>query len=97
MRIFAVIANFGTRNDQYVRRLLEEYRAVPGADVLVLTNVAKSFGRGVEVVVRPPVGDPWTFPFAHKQILADRCDEYDLFIYSEDDTLITGKNINASS
>jgi 2-polyprenyl-3-methyl-5-hydroxy-6-metoxy-1,4-benzoquinol methylase len=35
------------------------------------------------------------FPFAHKQILADRVDDYDLFVYSEDDTLITEKNLLA--
>lgn len=35
------------------------------------------------------------FPFAHKQILAERLDDYDLFIYSEDDILITEKNIHA--
>src|SRR5208283_4799703 len=37
----------------------------------------------------------WCLPFAHKQIFADRLNTYDLFIYSEDDTLITEKNICA--
>src|SRR4030095_14057498 len=28
-------------------------------------------------------------PFAHRQIFAKRLNEYDLFLYSEDDTLVT--------
>jgi len=35
------------------------------------------------------------FPFAHKRILAERANDYDLFIYSEDDTLITEQNLDA--
>jgi len=64
-------------------------------DIVVLTNVRKSLGRGVELVIEKPKGDPWAFPFAHKRILAERVDAYELFIYSEDDTLITRRNIEA--
>ena len=35
------------------------------------------------------------FPFLHKGILAERINDYDLFIYSEDDTLISERNIRA--
>jgi 2-polyprenyl-3-methyl-5-hydroxy-6-metoxy-1,4-benzoquinol methylase len=35
------------------------------------------------------------FPFLHRRILADRLNEYDLFIFSEDDTLITERNLQA--
>jgi len=64
-------------------------------DIVVLSNVPKALGPGVEVVVLAPKGDPWTFPFAHKNVLADRLNEYDLFLYSEDDTLITERNLQA--
>ena len=39
--------------------------------------------------------NPWSLPFAHKQLFADRADQYDLFIYTEDDILITERNIRA--
>jgi 2-polyprenyl-3-methyl-5-hydroxy-6-metoxy-1,4-benzoquinol methylase len=52
-------------------------------------------GRDVEVVLTPPPKNPHAFPFAHKKILADRMTQYDLFVYSEDDTLITERNIEA--
>jgi len=32
-------------------------------------------------------------PFAHRQIFADRLKDYDLFVYSEDDTLVTERNL----
>ena len=34
-------------------------------------------------------------PFAHKQIFADRLNDYDLFVYSEDDTLLTERHLRA--
>jgi 2-polyprenyl-3-methyl-5-hydroxy-6-metoxy-1,4-benzoquinol methylase len=96
MNILVAMANYGTRNDVYLRRLLDEYRAMPHhLDIVVLSDQPKNLGPGVEVRIERPKGNPWTFPFAHKQILAERCRDYDLFIYSEDDTLITECNINA--
>jgi 2-polyprenyl-3-methyl-5-hydroxy-6-metoxy-1,4-benzoquinol methylase len=40
-----------------------------------------------------PSKDPYSLPFAHRQLFADNKDNYDLFIYTEDDTLITENNI----
>jgi 2-polyprenyl-3-methyl-5-hydroxy-6-metoxy-1,4-benzoquinol methylase len=96
MKILVILANFGTKNDVYMKRLLEEYRSM-SHDVhpVLLTNVPKNLGEGVEVVVQPPRGDPWSFPFPHKKMMAERLDDYDLFIYSEDDTLISERNISA--
>jgi len=34
-------------------------------------------------------------PFAHRQVFADRLNDYDLFLYSENDTLITERNLQA--
>ena len=42
-----------------------------------------------------PNKNPWSLPFAHKRLFAERADKYDLFIYSEDDILITERNIRA--
>ncbi|MEO7145080.1 MAG: class I SAM-dependent methyltransferase [Bryobacteraceae bacterium] len=95
MKILAVIVNYGSKNDRYLRRLIDEYRTMShNMHIVVLSNVPKTLD-GVEVVVETPRGDPLSFPFAHKKILAERLDSYDLFIYSEDDTLITQKNVDA--
>lgn len=96
LNVLVVIANYGTKNDPYLRRLLAEYASMTHkVRCVVLTSVPKTLGGNVEVVVHRPRGNPWTFPFAHKKILANRINDYDLFIYSEDDTLITEKNIDA--
>ena len=96
MKILVVIANYGTSNDIYLHRLLGEYRKMPyDVDVVVLSNFPKTLGPDVEVVLTLPPKNPHAFPFAHKRVLAERMPHYDLFIYSEDDTLVTQRNIEA--
>jgi len=96
MRILAAIASYGTGNDVYLAQLVKQYRSMPFAvDIVVLSNLPKEVGSGVEVVVGLPSKNPWSLPFAHKRIFAERLEHYDLFIYSEDDILITERNIRA--
>src|SRR5580704_4490159 len=97
MRILVAIASYGTRNDGYLSELVREYRSMPfDVDIVVLSNVSKEVAPGVEVVVVNLRGkDPWSLPFPHKKIFADRQSGYDLFIYSEDDVLISERNIKA--
>lgn len=96
MKILIAIASYGTNNDVYLARLLAEYRRLHHAvDVVVVSNIEKEVGASVEVVVGLPTSDPWSLPFAHKTIFAQRLEDYDLFIYSEDDTLVTQENIDA--
>jgi SAM-dependent methyltransferase len=96
MKILVAIASYGNRNDIYLRRLLEEYARLPyEVHIVVVSNIPKELGDKVEVVVGLPSSNPWSLPFAHKGIFAQRVQDYDLFIYSEDDTLITRANIDA--
>lgn len=64
-------------------------------DVIVLSEAPKDLGPGVEVVVGLPSKNPWSLPFAHKPLFAQRVDQYDLFAYSEDDMEVTEGNIQA--
>ena len=65
-------------------------------NIVVLSNVRKELGDDVELVVVDLQGkDSWTLPFAHKEILASRLNDFDLFVYSEDDTLISERNLQA--
>jgi 2-polyprenyl-3-methyl-5-hydroxy-6-metoxy-1,4-benzoquinol methylase len=96
MRILVAIANHGTKNDQYARQLIDEYRGMShDVDVVILTNIEKNWGDDIEVRVGLPTKDPWSLPFGHRQIFAERLEHYDLFIYTEDDTLLTERNIAA--
>jgi 2-polyprenyl-3-methyl-5-hydroxy-6-metoxy-1,4-benzoquinol methylase len=95
-RLLVAIANYGYSNDRYMARLVREYRSMSlDVDIVVLSNIEKNVVEGVELVIGLPSKDPWSLPFAHKQIFADRLNDYDLFLYSEDDTLVTERNIRA--
>ena len=97
MKILVAIANYGTKNAKYLGKLLKEYRSMTKykADIIVLSNSVKDFGADVEVIVGLPTQDPYSLPFGYKKILAERKDKYDIFIYSEDDTLLTEHHIDA--
>ena len=96
-KVLVAIANWGTKNDAYLAQLINEYQSMSfDVDVVVLSNLQKEFGDGVESVKVDLRGKaPWSLPFAHKAILASRVNEYDLFVYSEDDTLVTEQNLRA--
>jgi SAM-dependent methyltransferase len=96
MKILVVVANFGTKNDGYLSRVISEYRSMPyDVDLVVTSNILKDLGKDVEVLVGLPSKNPHSLPFAHKRVFAERKDAYDLFIYTEDDILITERNIEA--
>lgn len=96
IRVLVAIANFGAKNDAYLRRLIAEYRSMTfEVDIVVLSDRKKVLSDAELVVVDLQGKDPWTLPFAHKEILARGLNDYDLFIYSEDDTLITERNLRA--
>ncbi len=97
MRILVVIASFGSQNDVFLERVIAEYRSMPyEIDIVAVSNIQKDLGPAIEVRVGlPDEKNPHSLPFAHRTILAERANNYDLFIYSEDDILITARNIEA--
>ncbi|HXW90881.1 MAG TPA: methyltransferase domain-containing protein [Terriglobales bacterium] len=95
MKILVAIANYGTRNDRYLSQVLDQFRRLPHQVQLVVTsNLAKNIAADVEVIPGLPTKDPWSLPFAHKRVFADRLDFHDLFVYTEDDVLIGAQNIS---
>lgn len=96
MKILIAIAHYGDRTRQFIDRVMDEYRAMThDVRFVVLSNIPKDFGPGVEVLVGLPAKDPWSLPFTHKQFFADRVNDFDAFIYSEDDILVTQRNVDA--
>ena len=95
MRILVTIANHGVGRPEMVRRLIDEYRSLPhDVSVVLLSDRDKPSSPGVEVAVGAPTDNPYSLPFAHRKIFAQRRDDFDLFIYSEDDTLFTAANLS---
>jgi 2-polyprenyl-3-methyl-5-hydroxy-6-metoxy-1,4-benzoquinol methylase len=96
LRVLVAIASYGTSNDRYLERIIQEYGSMSlDVHVVVLSNIEKSVPPDVECLVGLPTKNPWSLPFGHKKLFADRCERYDLFIYSEDDILITEDNLRA--
>ena len=95
-KLLVAIASFGTGGNKFLEQLIAQYQAMPlDVDVVVLSNINKTLPPGVELLVGMPTNDPWSLPFAHKKLFVDRANDYDLFIYSENDTPITLRNIEA--
>lgn len=95
-RVLAAIASFGTRNIGYLQRMIQNYRALPfPVDVVVLSEAPKDLPVGVKIAIGLPSANPWSLPFAHKPLFAENIDNYDLFIYSEDDIGVSEANIRA--
>jgi 2-polyprenyl-3-methyl-5-hydroxy-6-metoxy-1,4-benzoquinol methylase len=96
MKVLVCIASHGSRNDEYLHRLLDQYGNMPyEVKVVVLSNIEKPLPADVGLRVGAPTRNPWSLPFAHRQVFLDQKDEHDLFIYSEDDTLITQAHVVA--
>jgi SAM-dependent methyltransferase len=64
-------------------------------DIVVISEAEKCLGPDVEVMVVRPLPDPLQLPWHHRRLFADRRDDYDLYIYSEDDMLITQHSVDA--
>jgi 2-polyprenyl-3-methyl-5-hydroxy-6-metoxy-1,4-benzoquinol methylase len=96
IKILITIASHGLKQDKYVEVLVDGYRKMAHeTTIVVLSNVKKPVPLGVELIVGLPTNDPWSLPFAHKKVLAERVEEFDLFIYSENDTMVLEPGIDA--
>lgn len=95
-RVLVAIAHHGTKNRAHLQVLLDEYRRMPfDVDIVVLSEAPKHFGDDVEVLVGLPSPSPRSLPFRHRSLFAECENDYDLFIYSEDDTLISARHVRA--
>ena len=96
LRILITVASYGNGNHPYLEQLLREYRSMPfEVDVAVFSNIPKELGPDIEVIVGLPTTNPRSLPFAPRPYLASKVNDYDLFIYCEDDTPVTARNIAA--
>jgi SAM-dependent methyltransferase len=97
MRVLVAIAHHGQKNRHHLCRMLDEFQTMPhDVHVAVLSETEKPWlNEHVETVLGTPTDNPWSLPFAHRELFASRLEDFDLFVYSEDDTLITSRHIKA--
>ncbi|NNC87722.1 MAG: class I SAM-dependent methyltransferase [Akkermansiaceae bacterium] len=95
-RLLVAIASYGEKNLPFLERCIRAYRALDWETrIVVLSNIPKDLGPGIEVVVGLPSANPWSLPFGHKSVFAEHADEFDLFIYAEDDIEFRNHNLEA--
>jgi len=97
-RLLVVIASYGEKNLSFLKRTIHNYQNLTTAspvDIVVVSEAPKNLDPEVKVVVGLPAKNPWTLPFAHKMIFAEEVNNYDLFIYTEDDIELTDENLRA--
>lgn len=96
MKILVGITNWGVYHDGYLERLLTEYRGMGlPLHLVVFCGAGKDLGADVETAVRPQGGDTLALTWAHRAYFAEHVNDYDVFVYSEDDILITERNLKA--
>jgi hypothetical protein len=96
MRILVAIANYGPYRFGYLDKVITTYQRMRHrVDVVVHSDRVKRVPPGTRLVVGLPTPDPYSLAFAHKRLLSERQDEYDLFVYTEDDILISERNLEA--
>jgi len=96
LRILVGISSYGTGHLNFLKRIIEAYQSMPmDIHVVVFSDAPKDLGPNVEVIVGLPAKNPWTLPFAHKPVFAQRVELFDLFIYSEDDIGVSENQIRA--
>ncbi len=79
MRLLVVFACFGTKNLELLKRIIGRYKRMSfDVDVLIVSEAPKDVGMDVEVIVGLPGKNPWSLPFAHKAVLAQKANDYDL-------------------
>jgi hypothetical protein len=96
MRLLVAIANYGPYRFGYLDKVITTYQRMPHqVDLVVHSDRVKRVPAGVQLVVGLPTPDPCSLPFAHKRLFVERQDDYDLFVYTEDDILIKEHNLAA--
>lgn len=111
MKVLVCIATHGERQTWCLEQLLREYKSWKyDVDVILHSNISLPFDEngnkresvqdlecyeGVEVKIYDNLEDPHHLPFQTRQTIYDRKDDYDLYIYTENDHLITQKNIDS--
>jgi SAM-dependent methyltransferase len=95
VRILVGIPNYGTKNRHYLDEVIAGFAAMShDVSIVVNSEVAREYPDDVENIVGLPTENPRSLPFAHRALFAERVDDFDLFVYVEDDTLVLERHVD---
>lgn len=94
--LFVAITNYGYGNAAHLKNVIAAFQAMPfKVTVEILSDRPKVFDDGIKVRVGIPGRSPWTLPFAYKDAFRENAGKFDLYVYVEDDILVTEENVRA--
>ena len=97
MKILVVIVNFGDNQLKYLDIVIKEYKSFTKpfeVNIVIHSNIPLDY-EGVEVKIFDNLDDYEKLPFTTRQTVYERRNDYDLFIYSENDHIITQHNVES--
>jgi hypothetical protein len=96
MKLLVGITSYGTAHSAYLDRILAGIGLWPFEHrVLVFSNEWKNLGERAITVVKDSRSDPMGLTWAHRERFAQHANDYDFFLYQEDDILVSERNIVA--
>ena len=94
MKVLVVIVNFGRSQLKYLDIMIQKFKSMTfDVDIVVHSNISLPY-EGIEIIIEK-LDDYQKLPFTTRKTIYERQNDYDLFIYSENDHLITQKNIES--
>lgn len=100
LRLLVAIPNFGIDNIEYLQQVVNELCALSNyeVDIIIHSSIPMVFGQEHVTVYhheRPPDGDWLNLAWECRKTIYDHRDAYDLYLYNENDQLVTARNIDA--
>jgi hypothetical protein len=96
MKLLVGITSYGSAHSAYLDRILAGIALWPFEHrVLVFSNEWKNLGERAITVVKDSRSDPMGLTWAYRERFAQHADDYDFFLYQEDDILISERNVVA--
>ena len=97
--MLVIIANYGSKQVKYLKRIIQEYnnfRKYKVKVILISTEHIKGL-KYKNLDIKQEIFDAslgYWLAHRHKKFIAENKDEFDIFVYSENDMLITEENID---
>lgn len=97
LKLLVSIANYGNSQLSYLQQVVREFQSYSPAfsvDIIVHSNIELPI-EGITVKIIKDLPDWWELPFIARKVIYDKRNDYDLFIFNENDHLITQSNVEA--
>lgn len=97
--MLVVIANYGSKQIKYLKRIMQEYNNFRKYKIKVIL-ISTEHINGLEhknLEIKQEIFDAslgYWLAHRHKKFIAENKDKFDIFVYSENDMLITEENID---